>query len=75
MICKYEESSVVFKKLSNKQIREYVDTNEPMDKAGAYAIQGLANEFVKEVRGEFDNIVGLPMKTLSDILKTLDEEL
>ena len=75
MICKYEESSVVFKKLSNKQIRKYVDTNEPMDKAGAYAIQGLANEFVREVKGEFDNIVGLPMKTLSDILKTLDEEL
>ena len=73
MICKYDRSEVNFKNLTNKQIRDYVDTGEPMDKAGAYAIQGGAGLFVKNITGEMDNIIGLPMKTLSDIFAELED--
>lgn len=63
-------SAVCFRALTPREIAEYVGTNEPMDKAGAYAIQGGARRFVTRVRGSYDNIVGLP--TL-EVMKMLDE--
>jgi septum formation protein len=59
-------SEVLFAHLTDRQIAWYVETGEPMDKAGAYAVQGLAAAFVSEVRGSVSNVIGLPLlETLS----------
>lgn len=73
-IAKCEESEVYFKKLTNRDIREYVDTNEPMDKAGSYAIQEKGGAFVESFSGNFDNIIGFPMKTFNEILQEFENE-
>lgn len=52
---------VRFVALSDGEIEEYVASGEPMDKAGAYAIQGLASKFIDDIEGEYFNIVGLPV--------------
>ena len=52
-------SSVTFKELSDEEIYGYIDTGEPMDKAGAYGIQGEGGKFVLGFEGEFDSIMGL----------------
>ncbi len=54
-------SSVRFAPLTRSQIEWYVATGEPMDKAGAYAVQGRASLFVRELRGSYSNVVGLPL--------------
>jgi septum formation protein len=54
-------SEVSFAHLTDRQIAWYVESGEPMDKAGAYAIQGMAAAFVSEVRGSVSNVVGLPL--------------
>lgn len=56
-----EESEVFIRELSDAQIRAYVATGEPMDKAGAYAIQGIGAGLVQKVRGSYTNVVGLPL--------------
>ncbi|RLG74587.1 MAG: septum formation protein Maf [Thermoprotei archaeon] len=60
---------VRFKKLSMKEIMFYVKTGEPLDKAGAYAIQGYAAFFVKGIKGDYYNILGLPLNAMYNILK------
>ncbi len=64
-------SQVIFRDLNEKEIQDYVETNEPMDKAGAYAIQGGAAGFVERYVGSWSNIVGLPMEELLVHLRTL----
>ncbi len=64
-------TKVWFKKLSDKEIKEYVKSGEPLDKAGGYGIQGRAAVFVKRIEGEYFNIVGLPLNTLYEMLKVL----
>lgn len=64
-----EESKVSFKKLSDKVISEYVATGEPLDKAGAYGIQGAAKVFVESIEGNYSNIVGFPMDPFIESLK------
>ncbi|WP_137938235.1 Maf family protein [Chitinivorax sp. B] len=61
MIVRTSVSTVRFRSLSDDEIDGYVHTGEPMDKAGAYGIQGLAGIFVEEIRGSFTGIVGLPL--------------
>jgi septum formation protein len=63
-----ETTKVWFRKLSLDEIRDYVNTGEPMDKAGAYAIQGIGGKFVEEILGPYDNVVGLPIETLRNLL-------
>ena len=58
------ESEVTFYTLSDEDMKAYISTGEPFGKAGAYAIQGKASLFVKEIRGDFFNIVGLPIARL-----------
>ncbi len=57
----YAGTEVIFSDLTDREIAEYVQTQEPFDKAGAYAIQGLASKFVLEIRGCYQNVVGLPV--------------
>lgn len=59
-----ETSHVTFNELSEEEIAAYVATGEPLDKAGAYGIQGEGGALVKGVAGDFDNVVGLPVKRL-----------
>ncbi|MBT6345701.1 MAG: septum formation inhibitor Maf [Nitrospina sp.] len=61
-------SNVRFKSLSQEEIVRYVETGEPMDKAGAYAIQGKGNFMVREYSGSHSNIVGLPIDELKTLL-------
>lgn len=63
------ETKVYFKKLTIKEINAYVRTGEPLDKAGAYAIQGLGSAFIKKIEGDFLNVVGLPLSALCRTLK------
>ena len=57
-------SEVEFYELSDDEIREYIATNEPFDKAGAYGIQGFGGLLVRSIRGDYNNIVGLPAARL-----------
>lgn len=68
------ESMVRFSRLSPKDIADYIESGEPMDKAGAYAIQGRAAMFIPEVRGSYSGIMGLPLyETVALILRILQE--
>ena len=60
----YETTRVRFWNLSDEQIHSYVATGEPMDKAGAYGIQSLGSLFVREIQGDYFNVVGLPVSRL-----------
>ena len=57
-------AKVTFYPLTEKEIDEYIKTNEPMDKAGAYAIQGIGAKFIKSIDGDFYTIMGLPIAEL-----------
>lgn len=65
----HEVTKVYFKQLSEKDIETYIATGEPMDKAGAYAIQGISGKFVDKINGNYASVVGLPTNKLFDILK------
>ena len=69
----YEETQVKFAAMSDQEIHWYVSTGEPMDKAGAYAIQGLGARFVEEIRGDYFNIVGLPVRLLYELMGSAPE--
>ncbi len=64
-------TEVFFDELTDHEIIDYVDTGEPIDKAGAYAIQGLASKFVREIRGCYQNVVGLPVSRVYRHLQSL----
>ena len=64
-------SEVTFKPLSDSEINNYIETQEPMDKAGAYAIQGLAGIFIVSICGCYSNIVGISVYKLAQMLKQL----
>jgi len=59
-----EETRVQFYELSDEEIYSYIETGEPMDKAGGYGIQGKGALFVKEIKGDYFNVVGLPVARL-----------
>ena len=59
-----EETKVHFKELTDKDISEYVNTGEPIGKAGAYAVQGLGGHLIKKIDGDFWNAMGLPIDLL-----------
>lgn len=56
-----DATTVTFKKLSDQEIEDYLDTNEWQGKAGAYAIQGVASKFVEKIDGDLENVIGMPM--------------
>ena len=65
-------SSVWFNELTDTDIRRYVETGEPLGKAGAYAIQGRAGAFVTRIAGSYSGIVGLPLVETAELLKKFD---
>lgn len=65
---KSETTSVTFEHLTENQIDSYITNYQPYDKAGAYGIQELPEGFVKKVDGELDNVIGLPSKTMLELL-------
>ena len=69
-----ERTAVTFHDLSDQLIDWYVSTGEPMDKAGAYGIQGGAALFVTHLEGDYFNVVGLPVCRLSQLLKEIAPE-
>ncbi len=64
----FDRTKVRFSKLNEPLVRMYVSTGEPMDKAGAYAIQGHGGMFVEEIRGSASNVIGLPMALVRKML-------
>lgn len=69
-IVKVVETKVMTKNYSDEKIHAYIESGEPFGKAGAYAIQGLGGLLIKEIKGDYLNIVGLPIATLESILET-----
>ena len=67
-----EETKVFFDELTESEIEEYISTDEPYDKAGAYGIQGLAGKFIGRIEGCYFNVVGLPVNLLYRCLKLLE---
>ncbi len=66
-----ETTEVTFYNLSEEEIDNYIATNEPFDKAGAYAIQGYGSLLIKGINGDYFNVVGLPVSKLNKILKRI----
>lgn len=65
----YVETKVKFSHLTEEEIKAYINTNEPMDKAGAYGIQGIGARFIERIEGDYFNVVGLPVNMLYSVLK------
>lgn len=67
----YEKTKVVFCDLTEKEIEEYINSGEPLDKAGSYGIQGKGGKFVKGIEGDYFTVVGLPIHRLYEELKNV----
>ena len=65
-------TNVKFKNLAPNEIEGYIKTGEPMDKAGAYGIQGIGSFMVEEINGSFTNVIGLPTSRVVDVLSELN---
>ena len=63
-----DTTTVTMRKISEEEIQSYIATGEPMDKAGAYAIQGAAAPFITSIEGDYTNVVGLPVKLVQQML-------
>jgi septum formation protein len=64
-----ETTLVTMNELSDEEIRDYIATGEPMDKAGAYAIQGMASRWIPRIEGDYSNVVGLPVALVFAMLR------
>lgn len=69
----HEVTKVQFYPMSREEIGAYVDTGEPLDKAGAYGIQGICARYIKGIQGDYNNVVGLPAGRLYQELKEIQE--
>ena len=67
----YEVTDVSFRELTQGEIEDYIRTGEPMDKAGAYGIQGYGALFISGIQGDYYNVMGLPVCRLGQLLETL----
>ena len=66
-----KETKVFVRALTHEQIEEYVSTNEPYDKAGSYAIQGIFSKYIEKIEGDYANVVGLPVCALCEVLERM----
>ncbi|MCD1258204.1 Maf family protein [Paenibacillus athensensis] len=67
----YTASKVTFRPMSDQEIRAYIATGQPMDKAGAYGVQGIGSLFIEKIEGDFYSVMGLPMNLLYAMLRQL----
>ena len=72
--CKVQKSSVTFARLTSHEIQAYVQTAEPMGKAGAYAIQGFAASFIQKMVGSYSGIMGLPLYETQQLLSQIAKD-
>ena len=72
-IIEAESTRVFFRGLGTEEISRYIETGEPFDKAGAYAIQGYASAFIEKIEGCYFNVVGLPVSRLFGMFRRLEE--
>ena len=70
-ISEVEKTKVYFNQIQDEDIEEYINTNEPMDKAGAYGIQGFGSQFIKKIYGCYFNVMGFPIPLFYDMVKKL----
>lgn len=70
-----EGTLVEFRELTDEEIAEYIATGEPMDKAGAYAVQGFAAKFIPRIEGSFSNVVGLPLAAVDSLARKAGADL
>jgi len=68
LIVSHEKTRVFFRNYTETELREYVTSGEPMDKAGSYGIQGMGSILVDKIEGELDNVIGLPLNCLANLL-------
>lgn len=73
-IIKSETSEVTFNQLTDEDLKNYIYDFQPYDKAGSYGIQELPEKFVKEIKGEYDNIVGFPIKTVIKLMAEISND-
>ena len=66
------ETTVYMRRITALEIEAYVQTGEPLDKAGSYAIQGLGAVLVEKIEGDYFNVMGLPLSALAEVLKEFD---
>ncbi len=67
-LCRSVVTEVFFRRLSHREIHRYIASGEPMDKAGAYGIQGLGGVFVRAINGSYHGVVGLPLVETTELL-------
>lgn len=63
------KSIVTMKSMSDEQIKQYIKTGEPMDKAGSYAVQGIGSKFIDNIEGSYNAVVGLDVEKLKELLR------
>lgn len=73
--CAFESSLVSFATLCEAEIQAYIATGEPMDKAGAYGIQGYGSQFIQSIQGCYFNVMGFPIHRFYTLIKSMFEEL
>ena len=71
-LCDVAETLVCFDPISEAEMDAYIASGEPFGKAGAYAVQGRAGQFVSRLEGSYSNVVGLPLHCLRRMLRQLD---
>lgn len=71
-LVEYNITDVTMGKISEKEIENYISTGEPLDKAGAYAIQGFGGLFIKEIKGSYYSVMGLPIHQLKELLNNFN---
>ncbi|MCD7922345.1 MAG: Maf family protein [Clostridiales bacterium] len=67
--CFFEKTDVTFYPMTEQEVCAYIRTGDPMDKAGAYGIQGVCGKYIREIHGDYNNVVGLPIARLYHEMK------
>ena len=75
ILTRAQSTDVYFRPATERELRAYIRTGEPMDKAGAYGVQGKGSLLVQRIDGDFFNVMGLPVEMLAEMLKTFEIDL
>jgi len=75
ILTRAQSTDVYFRPATERELRAYIRTGEPMDKAGAYGVQGKGSLLVRRIDGDFFNVMGLPVEMLAEMLKTFEIDL